>query len=106
MQSAWGIEHGDAVSKMRLPRRLVGPKPPPPGAQRAPSRATQIKGKLNRLGEKDISVKELGASAGRGVGNVGRFMQNRPGLTGTALVGGGGAAGYKLVNDRSRKKTR
>ena len=101
MESAWGIEHGE-ISKIRLPRRLPKAAPPP----KAPSRASQIGGKLNRLGEKDISIKELGASAGRGVGNVGRFMQNRPGLTGTALVGGGGAAGYKVLNDRSRKKAR
>lgn len=102
MQSAFGVDHGDEVSKIRLPRP---PRKPPP-APRAPSRASQIGGKLNRLGEKDISVKELGASAGRGVGNVGGFMQRRPGLTGTALVGGGGAAGYKVLNDRSRKKAR
>jgi|KBSMisStaDraftv2_1062788.scaffolds.fasta_scaffold197465_4 hypothetical protein len=101
MQSAFGIDHGDEITKIRLPRRPV--KTPPP---RAPSRASQIGGKLNRLGEKDISIKELGGSAGRGVGNVGSFMQRHPGLTGTALVGGGGAGGYKVITDRQRKKAR
>lgn len=104
MESAFGIDHGE-INKARLPRLPRGvtsaTKP------KAPSRASQIKGSLNRLGEKDISVKELGGGAGRGVASVGRFMQNRPGLTGTALVGGGGAAGYKVLSDRQpRKKTR
>ena len=101
MESAWGIEHGE-ISKIRLPRRLPKAAPPP----KAPSRASQIKGQLNRLGEKDISIKEVGRSAGSGVARTGGFMQRHPGLTGTALVGGGGAAGYKVLNDRSRKKAR
>ena len=101
MQSAFWIEHGDEVSKARLPR-----SPMPRTRTRAPSRASQIKGQLNRLGEKDISIKEVGRSAGSGVARTGGFMQRHPGLTGTALVGGGGAAGYKVLNDRSRKKAR
>ena len=101
MDSAFGIDHGE-INKIRLPR--VGRRPPPP--PRAPSRASQIKGSLSRAADKDISLRELGASAGRGVGRVGAAMQSKPGLTGTALVGGGGAAGYKLLNDRSRKKAR
>lgn len=101
MESAFGIDHGE-INKARLPRLPRGTKPP-----RAPSRASQIKGSLNRLGEKDISVKELGGGAGRGVAGIGRFMQNRPGLTGTALVGGSGAAGYKYLSGKQpRKKTR
>lgn len=105
MESAFGIDHGDEFSKTRLPRRLVGGgKPQGP---RAPSRASQIKGKLNRMGEKDISIKEVGRSAGAGLSGVGGFMQRHPGLTGTALVGGGGAAGYKLLSEKQpRKKTR
>ena len=101
MESAFGIDHGE-ISKTRLPRRLVGPKPRP----RAPSRASQIRGKLNQLGDKDVSIKEVGRSAGSGVSGVGRFMQNHPGLTGTALVGGGGAAGYKVLSDRTPRKKR
>lgn len=103
MQSAFGIDHGE-ISKARLPRsplprtRTRGP--------RAPSRASQIKGSLNRLGEKDISIKEVGRSAGSGVAGVGGFMQRHPGLTGTALVGGGGAAGYKILSEKPRKKPR
>jgi hypothetical protein len=74
---------------------------------RAPSRASQIKGSLNRLGEKDISIKEVGRSAGSGVSRAGGFMQRHPGLTGTALVGGGGAASYKLLSEKQpRKKAR
>lgn len=104
MESAFGIDHGE-INKARLPR---SPLPRTRArAPRAPSRASQIKGSLNRLGEKDISVKELGGGAGRGVAGIGRFMQNRPGLTGTALVGGSGAAGYKYLSGKQpRKKTR
>jgi hypothetical protein len=98
MESAFGIDHGE-ISKARVPR--------PPRGARAPSRASQIKGQLNRLGEKDISIKEVGRSAGAGLTGVGGFMQRHPGLTGTALVGGGGAAGYKLLSEKQpRKKTR
>jgi hypothetical protein len=101
MESAFGIDHGE-INKARLPR-----SPMPRTRTRAPSRASQIKGQLNRLGEKDISIKELGGGAGRGVANVGGFMQRHPGLTGTALVGGGGAAGYKVLSEKQpRKKKR
>lgn len=103
MESAFGIEHGE-INKARLPRmpRRRAPVPPP----KAPSRASQIKGSLNRLGEKDISVKELGSSAGSSVAGVGGFMQRHPGLTGTALVGGGGAAGYKILGNKEPRRKR
>lgn len=100
MDSAFGIDHGE-VSKARSSLFRAAKKAAP--GPRAPSRASQIKGSLSRAAEKDISLKEIGSSAGKGVSGVGRFMQNRPGLTGTALVGGGGAAGYKALSTKKKK---
>jgi hypothetical protein len=103
MESAFGIDHGDELSKARLPRSRM---PRTRARAGVPSQATRIKGSLNRLGEKDISVKEIGRGAGSTVSRVGGFMQRHPGLTGTTLVGGGGAAGYKLLSDTQGKKKR
>lgn len=119
MKSAFGVDHGE-ISKGVL--RVRKPLPGFPGggratrAQRAaraahpsqptPSGPQKVKRALNRAGEADISLKGIGQSAGRGLGATGRFLENRPGLTGTALVGGGGAAGYKILSDKQPKKKR
>src|SRR4051794_21833463 len=106
MISAFGVEHGE-IAKARFinPRRAMrgmpGGRPASraqqrtagqPGAQSGPQ---QVKGLFNRIGEADVSLKGIGSSAGRGVKRTGSFLESHPGLTGTALVGGGGAAGYK-----------
>ena len=82
-------------------QRTAGQGPAVPGSRRG------VRGALNRAGEADISVKGIGGSIGRGAGMTGAFMQRHPGLTGTAAVGGGGAAGYKILSDKEpkRKKT-
>ena len=120
MLSAFGVDHGE-VSKGLLPKVMPSSKlgaraaraRRAAGAVRGPTTAPltapksggqKIKGALNRAGEADISLKGIGQAAGRGVRGVGGFMEKRPGLTGTALVGGGGAAGYKYLSDKQPRK--
>lgn len=122
MQSAFGIDHGE-ISKIRwgAPRRPKIPKmkgapggAKPSAAQKrtagtnpdALTRPAKIKGALNRAGEADISLKGIGSGAGRVIRGTGGFLEKRPGLTGTALVGGGGAAGYKYLSEKQPRKKR
>jgi hypothetical protein len=120
MQSAFGVDHGGVskgVFKVAKPLRGFPGGGRATKAQRAaraaqagqpvqPGGATKIKNTLNRVGEADISLKGIGEAAGRGTKAVGGFLEKRPGLTGTALVGGGGAAGYKVLSDKQPKKRR
>jgi hypothetical protein len=114
MLSAFGVDHGE-VSKaaFKLPyvatragraarsaRATARASAPPAG----PGPGTKLKDALSRAGEANISLKGIGAGAGKGTKAVGGFLEKRPGLTGTALVGGGGAAGYKVLSDKQPKK--
>jgi hypothetical protein len=64
-----------------------------------------VKNALNRAGETPITVKGIGGGAGKAVRGVGGVFEGRPGLTGTALLVGGGAVGYNhLKNKEPRKK--
>jgi len=98
MQSAFGVDHGD-ISK----GRFVWPKAkrPPTRAQKrtqgapgAKSGPQQVKAAANKITETPVSIGGIGRATGSGMRGVGGFLEKRPGLTGTALVGGGGAAGY------------
>jgi len=100
MQSAFGIEHGEVAKAFRAPRPKKG-YVPRGGGQTGPQKT---KGALHRIGEADISLKNIGTAAGRGMKGTGGFLERHPGLTGTALVGGGGAAGYKYLSTKPRKK--
>jgi hypothetical protein len=120
MRSAFGVDHGEiskGVFKVAKPLRGFPGGGRATKAQRAartaqagqsvaPSGPTKIKNALNRAGEADISLKGIGQAAGRGTKAVGGFLEKRPGLTGTALVGGGGAAGYKILSDKQPRKKR
>lgn len=108
MRSAFGIDHGE-ISKVRAPRmpgnaRRARKKTRSPGGQSGPS---QVKEALNRVGEANISLKGVGEGAGRTAQGIGGFLERRPGLAGTALVGGTGVAGYHVLSQREpkRKKT-
>jgi len=109
MESAFGIDHGE-ISKVKGPPKLTGVTGRLTGAQvrtagqGAPSRTSKTKRALHKIGEADISLKGLGGAAGRGLKGTGSFLENRPGLTGTALVGGGGAAGYKYLSNKEPKR--
>ena len=113
MISAFGVEHGE-ISKARIPRN---PMRGMPGGRRAskaqratqgtpgaPSGPSKVKSAFNRVGEAELSLKSIGTSAGRGMKATGGFLEKRPGLTGTALVGGGGAAGYHILSQKEPKK--
>ena len=107
VDSAFGISEG--VSK-GVPKGAVAVARGATKAQKrtvsqgGATRTENIKRGLHRIGDADISLKGLGGATGRGFQRVGRFVEKRPGLTGTALVGGGGAAGYKYLNEKQPKK--
>lgn len=105
MISAFGVEHGE-ISKVRMPRlpgnaRRARKATRSPGGQSGPS---QVKSALNRVGEADISLKGVGRGAGAAAKGVGGFLERRPGLTGTALVGGTGAGGYAYLSRKEPKR--
>jgi hypothetical protein len=121
MLSAFGIEHGDSAGASISKARLIRPRKPmrgTPGGRRGTRDQRRVNAKADpnvlsgpqrlavkarRATEADISLKGIGEGAGRGFKGVGGFLEKRPGLTGTALVGGGGAAGYHYL---SRKEPR
>jgi hypothetical protein len=126
MISAFGVDHG-AVSKAMSPsqmadalkaqhaphlarkaaKKLSGAQVRTQGTNPgATTRPQHIKNFLNRIGEADISIKGVGRSAGKGVKHTGRFVERHPGLSGTALVGGGGYAGYRTLSNREPPKKR
>ena len=121
MQSAFGVEHGE-ISKIKriFPVRPRGARIPgsranarrPTQAQKqtagqgppTPTRTAKAKGVLHRIGEADISLKGVGGKAGGIVRGTGKFLETHPGLTGTAVVGGGGAAGYHYLRNKEPKR--
>lgn len=90
MDSAFGIDHGEVSKAM------------PPTVAHTGGR--KIAGAFKRIGSANISLNEIGQSAGKGVKGTGSFLEKHPGLTGTALVGGGGAAGYKYLSRKEPKR--
>jgi hypothetical protein len=106
MLSAFGIDHGEiAKGRFLRPKKLTKAQIRTAG-QGAPTRTESVKAGLNRIGEADVSLKGIGSSLSGGFGRTSSFMARHPGLTGTAAVGGGGAAGYKLLSDREPKRKR
>jgi hypothetical protein len=69
-----------------------------------PNAVQKIPGALNRIGSADISLKSIGRVAGKGAKGAGNFVERHPGATGTALVGGGGAAGYSYLSRKEPKR--
>jgi hypothetical protein len=108
MISAFGVDHGE-ISKARLPRLPNGKRMT--RAQRATRgvnpnakpRGQQASDFLNRVGDAHVSLKGIGNTAGKGAAGVGNFMAGHPGLTGTAVIGGAGAGGYKYLSDKEPK---
>ena len=101
MLSPFGVEHGE-ISKARLPK-LPGVKAKPTGVG-GPTGPQKIKGSLKRAVEAPVSVAGVGRAAGGTMRGVGSFLERKPGITGSTLVGGGGAAGYKYLSQREPKK--
>lgn len=104
MTSAFGIDHGGEISKGRLPYKLVKVPKHKISSEIGPSRPKRIKDALNRAGEAPISIKGVGRAAGRGISQAGGFIQQNPGKTGAALVGGGAGAGYYHLSNKEPKK--
>jgi hypothetical protein len=95
MQSAFGVEHGE-ISKAR--RKKVDPAL---AAQRAASEAKvravgrTIKGVPGKIVGTKVSIADVGTGASKTITGAGRLVAVKPGLTGAALVGGGGYALYR-----------
>jgi hypothetical protein len=114
--SAFGVDHGEISKGWRVVRTPKGFHAPrgkrPTGAQirtagkdaNFVSRPQKVKRAAEKVTRADISLAGIGESAGKGSKKVGGFLERHPGLTGTALVGGGGAAGYKYLKDKQPKK--
>jgi hypothetical protein len=125
MLSAFGVDHGDISKGVRLrspfARTPKGKVPfgtrGPNGkqltrAQRAtvgtagPTRPQRARVGMDRVLEAPVSIAGIGRGASRGAQAGTGFIERHPGLTGTALVGGGGAAGYQyLSNKEPRRKS-
>jgi len=116
MYSAFGVDHGDEVSKLALPGMAsLGSKI---------AGGTQKFGQgLRRSGAANMSVgRQMGGSFGQGMqrGGAGRVkvggqlkrlggaMAAKPGLTGGLAIGGGtaavGGAGYGLAGGRQKRQ--
>ena len=106
MISAFGIEHGDEVSKAfpRNPMQAFKRGRPKPVQSTGPSGPQRVVNALNRAGDTPITIKGVGRAAGGGAQRTGEFLNRHPGLTGTALLGGGGAAGYRALQQQPPKK--
>jgi hypothetical protein len=102
MLSAFGVDHGEIAKGFRSPR---WGKPPPRPFRGGPTAAGDtVRGAFKRVTEANVSLKGIGESAGKAAGKTGSFLEKHPGITGTALVGGGGALGYKALKKEPRKK--
>lgn len=91
MESAFGIEHGDIAKARRRqqPRRV---SPAAVKVAEGAKKAAQIPGKVANA---RVSVADAGRAAGKGAEGVGRLLNKKPGLTGAAVLGGGGYALYR-----------
>jgi hypothetical protein len=106
VESAFGIDHGEiAKGRFLRPKKLTKAQIRTK-SQGTPTRTESIKTGLHRVGEADISLKGIGSRIGGGAARSGAFFQRHPGLTGTAAVGGGSAATYKILSDREPKRRR
>jgi hypothetical protein len=96
MESAFGIEHGEVSKARKKNQRVIPPNYEPAG--------TKLKRIGNKVGGAQVSLKEIGNSAGAGAMKVGRGFQRFPGMTGAALVGGTGYGGYKLATKDKKQR--
>ena len=112
MYSAFGVDHGEISKGVRV--RLGWSKP----AKKLTRAQVRTRGqgtgkgtrteivtrKLKNAAEAPVSVAGTGRAAGRGITGTGAFMQNRPGITGAALLGGGSAGTYHHLKQKEPKR--
>lgn len=106
MISAFGIDHNETVSKIGGWRLTRVPKKKTLASTIRPSGTQKAKDALNRVGEAHLSIKGVGRGTSRAISNTGTFMQNHPGVTGTAVVGGSSAGAATYLKNREPKKKR
>lgn len=117
MDSAFGVPHADEISKARRRYRRISPE----AQQRVLARQAKSRARGQKIGagarkvtavpgkiaDASISLNEIGRGVGRGTAKVGeglgRALTWKPGLTGTAVLGGTGYALYR-ANGKPREK--
>lgn len=91
MMSAFGVEHGE-FSKARRKQ----PGPTSPAAQKVADGAKAVARIPGKVVNAKVSIAGVGEAAGKGAKAVGTAAHaaatKHPGLTGAALIGGGGYA--------------
>lgn len=105
MNSAFGVDHGSEISKVKVMWGGAGDKTTRMGLKNGA-------GKLKRLpkavGEASVSINGIGRAGARGVKAAGdgasRVANKYPGLTGGAVVGTAGYGTYKAAEKRGAKK--
>jgi hypothetical protein len=110
MYSAFGVDHGEVSKGLKLswvkrPRKLTRAQIRTQGQGTGKGTRTEaVTRKLKNATETPVSIAGTGRAAGRGITGTGAFMQNHPGVTGSALVGGGGAAAYHHLKQKEPKR--
>lgn len=109
MTSAFGVDHGDQVSKIAV---KAGPKIPKPPNALNPNRAAQSLGTATGRGVQRVgsamrksTLKPVKAAGNRTV-RAGGSMRRNSQATGYAMAGGGitGATGGSMYNQRKRRQ--
>lgn len=108
MNSAFGIDHGEIsksglTAKGRAKQNRAAAANAQKAARRQAIRGTlaHVAGAPKRAAHAKVSVADVGSGMGRSLATVGELASKSPAITGTALLAGGGFAGYKLSH---RKK--
>lgn len=113
MNSAFGIDHGEIEKAFGRRRRTTGPPPTnaqragfPAGAKHVRSGAGKLRSAAGKVGNAKVSINDIGTGVGRGVGAVGRVATKSPTAAGLAVIGGGGYAAYRALQDPGLPKKR
>lgn len=104
MHSAFGVDHGEEISKVTLPfqRRRDQAKAQEFTAQRkaaSAARRTKVADAGKKAVNAKVSVADVGRAASKPVVGLGNLASKNPGAAGLVALGGGGYALHR-VNQR------
>lgn len=97
MDSAFGIDHGE-ISKASYSARA--------GFSGVGSKLGKLKKIPGKIGNAKVSINDVGRGVGQGVKAVGGAATKSPTITGLAVLGGGGYAGYRAMQKENLPKRR
>lgn len=121
MNSAFGIDHGEISKAWPGSRKQQMRDQNRAKQQAARARAAKVRGNLkkipgkvtnagNAIGNASVSINDVGRGAAKGFNAIGRGVNRHPGLTGAAVVGGGGYAAYRAMQSpelpKQKRQTR